>query len=812
MQNKIEAEVAAVSHINAVPSILEVICRTTGMGFAAIARVTEERWIACAIHDEINFGLQVGEELQIETTICNEIRAHGQAVVIDHVAEDAHYCQHPTPAMYGFQSYISMPIFYPDGRFFGTLCSIDPRPARLDRPEITKMFRLFADLLMFHLNAARGEFSLELSDRLRNAKSPEDIIATACELLGTRLHVSRVVYGEVDASGRYVFMRRDWTAEGVSSVAGFTKVLSDFGPEMIAALGAGEVIVNEDVAAHPQTAQHADAYRGIGVRAELLVPLVKEGKLRLVLAFHRAQPYRWTAEETDIARDMAERTWLAVDAARAQAELRTERDQSQHIFDSMIEGFALIDRHWTIVRMNAAGLALLQRTDEAVVGRNHWDAFSESLGTDIESLCRAGKDQHITGSIEYPYKLPDGQICWMEVRVYPVLDEGLAVFFRDITLRRNAEEALRKEGKRKDEFLAMLAHELRNPLAPIGAAADLLQIAKLDEMRVAQTSRIIGRQVRHMTHLINDLLDVSRVSRGLVKLDNAPIDIRHVVNDAVEQVRPLIDARRHHLALHLSPNAAIVAGDGKRLVQIMANLLTNAAKYTRDGGEIGIRLDVDGSYVSLQVIDNGIGMQPDLVSHVFDLFAQAERTPDRSTGGLGIGLAIVKNLVELHGGTVSCDSEGLGKGSRFSVRLPRLVELSAHDAPHRFSDLDQKTGNRSLKILVVDDNKDAAEMLAMLLETSGHKVLVEHDPRQAIELARKETLDLCLIDIGLPEMDGNMLARHLRSHAETARCKLIAVTGYGRESDRERALAAGFDDHLIKPVDTQTIHAILERI
>lgn len=649
---------------------------------------------------------------------------------------------------------------------------------------------------------------MQLADSLRIAKSPEEIIASACEILGPRLGVSRVVYGEVDDSGRYVFMRRDWTAKGVLSVAGATKVMNDFGPELIAALSAGEVVVNEDVTLHPYTAQHGSAYSSIGVRAELLVPLVSASRLRLVLAFHRDHPYRWTAEEIGLARDMAERTWLAVDAARAQAELQVERDQSQSIFDSMTEGFGLIDRDWTVIRMNAAGLKLLQRAEDTVVGRNHWQAFPDALGTEIEALCRAAKEQRIPGSIECPYTLPDGRMIWVEVRAYPALNEGLAVFFRDISARRHAEEELRKEAERKDEFLAMLAHELRNPLAPIGAAADLLQLAKLDEVRVQQTSSVIGRQVKHMTHLINDLLDVSRVARGLVTLDKANVDMRQIVADAVEQVRPLIDSKNHHLTLHVSPETAMVVGDSKRLVQIVANLLNNAAKYTHDGGAVGIRVDVEALYVLVDVTDNGIGIQPELVDRVFDLFSQAERTSDRSAGGLGIGLAIVKKLVELHGGTVTCESEGSNKGSRFVVRLPRVVTLNKH-VPWKLSDQGRNEPTRSLRILVVDDNKDAATMLGMLLEMTGHQVLVKHDPRQALETAKKEPLDLCLIDIGLPEMDGNVLAERLRKQTETAKCKLVAVTGYGQESDRQRALKAGFDHYLVKPVDTQKLLAIL---
>jgi CheY-like chemotaxis protein len=287
--------------------------------------------------------------------------------------------------------------------------------------------------------------------------------------------------------------------------------------------------------------------------------------------------------------------------------------------------------------------------------------------------------------------------------------------------------------------------------------------------------------------------------------------MRQIVTDAVEQVRPLIDSKHHQLTLHVSPETAIVMGDGKRLVQVIANLLNNAAKYTRDGGEVSIRLNVDASHVSVEVTDNGIGMQSDLVDRVFDLFSQAERTSDRSAGGLGIGLAIVRKLVELHGGTVTCKSEGFGKGSRFIVHLPRLINSDEH-VPQQLSDQDQEESSRALKILVVDDNEDAATMLGMLLETCGHQVLIEHDPKQALEIAQKEPLDLCLIDIGLPEMDGNMLAERLRKQAETAKCKLVAVTGYGQESDRQRALTSGFDHHLVKPVDTRKLFAILAQV
>jgi signal transduction histidine kinase/ActR/RegA family two-component response regulator len=375
---------------------------------------------------------------------------------------------------------------------------------------------------------------------------------------------------------------------------------------------------------------------------------------------------------------------------------------------------------------------------------------------------------------------------------------------------RRRQYKMRELDRRKDEFLAMLAHELRNPLAPIGAAAELLQLVTLDE-RVKQTSEIITRQVDHMTSLVNDLLDVSRVTSGLIQLNATPMDIRYVANDAVEQVAPIMRERRHHLTLQLPPDTTMVLGDKKRLVQILTNLLNNAAKYTPEGGNILLKTEVRDSHVVLEVIDNGIGMEPELVSRVFDLFVQAERTSDRTLGGLGLGLALVRSLVELHGGSVVCASDGIGKGSRFTVSLPRLIESDQH-----FNNVEKAlqahNASRPLRILVVDDNKDAAAMIAMYLEALGHEVLVEHSAKRALERARIEAPEVLLLDIGLPEMDGNELAKRLRSQSETAKSILIAATGYGQEQDRINSLNAGFNHHLVKPVDTKKLASILAKI
>jgi CheY-like chemotaxis protein len=347
------------------------------------------------------------------------------------------------------------------------------------------------------------------------------------------------------------------------------------------------------------------------------------------------------------------------------------------------------------------------------------------------------------------------------------------------------------------------------PLAPISAAAELIGIARLDEASLKQTSAVITRQVRHMTSLVDDLLDVSRVSRGLVTINPSPHTVKSIVSNAVEQVHPILEARRHRLLIDLAPESGHVLADQKRLVQILANLLNNAAKFTPVGGKIQLRTEVHEENILLIVQDNGIGIAPQLQPRVFDLFAQAERTSDRSLGGLGLGLALVKNLVASHGGKVACFSEGLGKGSVFTVTLPHFTEQNdATDRQRRGSNTLQPA--RKLRILVVDDNVDAAQMLALVLQASGHEVLVEHASLKALERARIELPDVCVLDIGMPEMNGNELARQLRSHPETSNTLLIAVTGYGQEHDREIALAAGFNNHFVKPVDMEKLTAVLD--
>lgn len=369
---------------------------------------------------------------------------------------------------------------------------------------------------------------------------------------------------------------------------------------------------------------------------------------------------------------------------------------------------------------------------------------------------------------------------------------------RELESRRIAESKLREADRRKDEFLAMLAHELRNPLAPIGMAAQILKIGAANPVRLQQTSEIIDRQVSHMTCLLDDLLDVSRVTGGMVVLSQDLHDMRAIVNDAVEQARPLINARTHSITLNMPDCDAAVYGDGTRLVQIVTNLLNNSAKYTSSGGEIVVTLDLREEEVVLTVLDDGIGIDPGLLPHIFDLFTQGERSSDRSQGGLGLGLALVRSLAERHGGAVTARSAGRGMGSEFEVTLPRARPIRS---PADSESLSDDVNSDSLRILVVDDNEDAAQMLAQFLEANGHRVSIAFRGDMALAMATVEAPHVLVLDIGLPDMDGHQLARRLRVLDATRGSTFIALTGYGRPEDRASSLEAGFDYHLTKPVN-----------
>jgi len=440
---------------------------------------------------------------------------------------------------------------------------------------------------------------------------------------------------------------------------------------------------------------------------------------------------------------------------------------------------------------------------DAMLVEESWERASQLA----RELARDGG----SGRLQLHVVHAEGHRIWIDLHCEAVHDaDGRVTALRgtiqDVTDRVNAEEALRHADQRKNEFLAMLAHELRNPLAPIASGAQLLGQASLDPARTRQISAIIARQARHMAGLVDDLLDVSRVTRGLVALSKTRIDINEVVAEALEQIQDPLRQKGHALVATLLDAPCYVMGDRKRLVQVVGNLLHNAVKFTGAGGRVAVTLSTTDTALCIAVNDSGIGMEPEELERAFDMFVQGERTPDRTQGGLGIGLALVRSLVQLHGGSVRVESPGQGLGSTFTVTLPRCAARSSAGP-----DAGDTAGvpTRQLKVMVVDDNIDAAEVLAMYVSAAGHEVMVEHDPFAALARAQQFAPDACLLDIGLPGMDGHELARRLRAQPETARALLVAVTGYGQAQDRETSIEAGFDHHLVKPVDMGELERIL---
>ncbi|AXA90904.1 ATP-binding protein [Massilia sp. YMA4] len=410
-----------------------------------------------------------------------------------------------------------------------------------------------------------------------------------------------------------------------------------------------------------------------------------------------------------------------------------------------------------------------------------------------------------------------GAELWIEVRGRVLVDQaGMPRTLRgvtiDVTLRHVAELGLREAERRKDEFLAMLAHELRNPLAPISAAATMLQHRGVTPAQVEQASAIIGRQAAHMVRLVDDLLDAARISRGKVELRYEPFDLALSVEDAIEQVRPLLERKGLVLTVRRPSQALPVDGDRARLTQVVANLLNNAARYTPDGGAIDVTLAASGSSVRVTVSDNGCGIAPALLPGVFELFTQGQRSRDRTQGGLGIGLAIVHGLVRMHGGRVAAYSDGPGQGARFEVTLP-LAPPQANQAPLAAGDAPAAAGHREvlpdgMTVLVVDDNRDAADTLAALLRSHGVHCVVEYGAAAALQRAMRERPRVCILDIGLPDMDGIELARQLRARQDGP-LLLVAQSGYGQAHDRAAGLAAGFDHYFVKPVAVGSLLAVL---
>jgi PAS domain S-box-containing protein len=471
--------------------------------------------------------------------------------------------------------------------------------------------------------------------------------------------------------------------------------------------------------------------------------------------------------------------------------------------EGLMEGFVAYDENWRMTYVNGAGEKLLGRRREDIVGKTWHEAFPHAVGNPVDAMYQRVMRSRRPERMEYLYP---HYARWLELAAAPVQSGGVAVYFRDISDRVQALEALRGADRRKDEFLAMLAHELRNPLAPIRNGVQLLRLGEgVPDLR-AQTLDMIDRQTAQLVRLVDDLLDVSRITSGKMALHKAAVELSAVVASAVETCRPAIEAARHTLAIDLPRESVLVHADFVRLAQVISNLLGNAARYTSVGGRIELKVWREGRDAAISVSDNGIGIAAELLPRIFEMFMQGGREPRGGQGGLGIGLALARRLVELHGGSIAARSDGTDRGAQFTVRLPALAAqpVEASRPPERAL----IRARLPRRVLVVDDNVDAARALGLLLERMGHDVLVAHDGLAALEVARGNRPEVVLLDITMPGVDGHGVVRLLRKDPRFASVPFVAITGHGSEDDRRASREAGFDEHLVKPVALESLQRV----
>ena len=790
----------------------------------------------------------------------------------------------------------------------------------------------------------RETFRSVFGDATRDLTDEHALKRVASHMLGVHLQVNRVMYAEV--VGETSVVVGSCYVNSVHQIEG-TYRLQDYGLKLLDILKTGESrtvtdMPNDSGYTHIEKA----AYANMEIVADLAIPILKSGRLVAVLGVHQKVPRHWTLDDMTIAREIAERTWAAVEHIRAEKKLQAKEVQLSQMLQMMPSFSAvLVGPSFVFQMANQAYFDLIGRGPE-IIGKTAVEALPEIADQPfpalMEEVYRTGKPFETKGMVAKLLKGPNASLTdiFVDFALLPLLDvagevsgifihgvdrtaevraaqalargarelrsvtentpDGLARFDRqfrhvfvnsviekstgrpvaeilgkthrqlgapkklrdqwekairyvfdhakdfshhfsldtpqdglrhfscrlvpefneagqvesalgvthDITNRRVYEQRLLEQDVRKDEFLATLAHELRNPLAPIRTGLQLLKFAPRAEDVAARTLPVIERQLGHLVRLVDDLLDVSRISSGKIVLKRERISFQDIAAAALEASRPLIDAAGHSLTIDWPGDAVWLDADPTRLTQIFSNLLTNSAKYMRAGGHIKFSAGRVGQSIVISVQDTGMGIPADMLSSVFTMFTQVNRTLDRAQGGLGIGLSLVKTLVEMHGGSVEAASEGIDLGSTFTVTLPTASEL-VPDQPVSPAQAAAMAIPARQRILVVDDNVDAAETMVMLLDLSGHDARAAFCGQEALEVAMVFRPDVAFLDIGLPDMNGYEVARRLLSCPATASTKLIALTGWGTEDDIRKSKMAGFHAHLTKPIDPAAVDALL---
>ncbi|MFU8803222.1 MAG: ATP-binding protein, partial [Bradymonadaceae bacterium] len=563
----------------------------------------------------------------------------------------------------------------------------------------------------------------------------------------------------------------------------------------------------------------AEAYEAFGVRAQLHAPHISDGRCKFLLAAYRLEPHQWRPDELDVMRELSARLWLRLERARAEkalAEVTAQFERRVRLYEGLMSSTPdlqyVFGLDYRFTYANEATLEMWGRSREDAFGRSllelgyePWHAEMHEREIDTVVATRGP----IRGVV--PFKGTHGERIYDYIFV-PVLDkdgevEAVAGTTRDITELKKNEQALVEADRRKDRFLAVLSHELRNPLAPIKNSLYILDHAVPGGEQARGARQIINRQVDQLARLVDDLLDVTRVNQDKIQLQYEHLELNELVQGTVEDHRSLFEKRSIEVEFIACPEPVNVYADANRIAQVVGNLLQNAAKFTLPGGRTRVRVTraTEAMRACVHVVDSGVGMSPDTLSDLFEPFVQADASLDHSAGGLGLGLALVKGLIGLHGGAVSAHSAGLGQGAEFEFWLP----LEESSLTMENTSTQATVSGQGRKVLLIEDNPDVALSLRIVLELQGHEVAVTHNGPDGIERARTFEPDVILCDIGLPEMDGHSVAQTLRSDPDLKSIYLVALSGYAMPADIKKSLAAGFDRHLAKPPYLDLLTSIL---
>jgi len=670
-------------------------------------------------------------------------------------------------------------------------------------PDSHRLHDELATMARLHALAARLQQQTDLLTAL------DDVLRETCDVSGAD-------FGNVQLLDPASAELRIVVQQGLEPVflEHFSRVGIADGSACGRALRQGCRVVIADVREDEEFAAHRELAEAAGIRGVQSTPLLcRRGELLGVLSTHYRAPYRPGAHELRMLDLFARHAAYAVERARSADALSDSEARYRTLFDSVDQGVCVIEMlfdgdrpvDYLFVEVNRmfesqTGLADVvgRRISELAPGHEaHWFEIYGRVARTGESI----RFQQQASALERHYDV-------FAMRVGVPGQNRVAVLFNDITLRQRAENLLRESSRRKDEFLGTLAHELRNPLAPLRNGLELIRRAPGDTALIEKARAMMDRQLAHMIRLVDDLVDASRITLGKLDLRRQRIDLASAIRNAIETVRPLVDAAGQQLDVDMPEVPLIVDADLTRLSQVFANLLNNASKYTPPGGHLRLSMQSDDGSARVSVRDDGIGIRADMLERVFEMFAQADRSLENARGGLGIGLSLVQRLVGMHGGHVSARSDGPGRGSEFIVELP-LAGAQADDGGSASpAALPVQRGRR---VLVADDNREAAASLTDLLSLMGHDARVAHDGLEAMDLFARFRPDMVILDLGMPHMNGLETARRLRSQPGGKEVMLVALTGWGQLHDREQSRDAGFDLHLVKPIDMPALERLLSQ-